>query len=1026
MKNIALYISIAIYTLAGTSQTPEPKHYNFAHYTEESGLLSYQVNSTVQDDEGFIWIGTNEGLQRYDGIRYKNFGQAHNDSSSILSKAILQVLIDVNKNFWILTLDGSVGLFDTKSFTAEVAHVKVKNEILLGSLTMPKRLVAADDGMIFLLLPGEELVTYNKDKHEFSAAHNFFTPRPEWKIVDFIPQPGTKKYWMCLSDQGFAVYDRNTGQLSHNGNNVGQELLIEHYKTTTNPNKLFFDGQGRAWHVGINDGLPYMYCYDLKMQKVVLNKYGFLAQVPKYHEIHQFLEQHDGTIWISGINILAKYLEKEKEFQQVYNGYVDDRSIEFIVITSLNEGRERNIWVTTANNGMFRFNPAEEFFIKIEHPSKLVGKIGTGAPVTFMDDLDGSILVGVWNDHLYRYDREFKPLPLRIRGLPSTEITTVVRMCQSRHGNFIWMAVKNGIYRYDQQKRQVQFYQLPMLKSRIREIEEDKEGNLWFGTHEHGVYKWEAKKGNIDSAQRIAHFLSIPEVRVNKIMVDAAGLVWVGTHTKGLYVIDPKTDSVVLHFDDKAANGLKLPDKMVSTILDYNDSLVMIGSSTNLLHYNRLQKKLSMVGSNKTLSGFIQSMEKDDTGYLWVTSTTGLYRVNVRNRVFVKFNRNDGIRNDFFVISASHLLPDGRIILGASESIIAFDPAAIKINTSYPVVNMTDFKVMNRSLPIDSLLRLQAIELPPNQNSISIDLSTMSYNTAYGIKYKLEGLDNEWKIADRSQQLVYTYLPPNSYQFQANSINAEGVEGANPLILHITVRTPFWKTRWFYGLLALSIGVIFFWLDKIRMQRKEAEHRMRSNIATSLHGEVNTALNQINILSEMAKIKAKTNLQKSTEFIDQIHSKSHNMIIAMDDMLWSISPDNDSMEKTVDRMGEYIAALNSRHNAGIEILVDERVKSLRLDMQFRHEVFLLFKDSILGLVIACASRCKIHLTIEKSNLIYSMQFNSKCCDIQQLNSLKERQELVKRAVATSATVDLQVLENNSILELRIPIRPNRA
>lgn len=1021
LKNIALYVSIAIYALAGLAQTPEPKRYNFTHYTEESGLVSYQVNSTVQDEEGFIWIGTNEGLQRFDGIRYNNFGQAQKDSASILSKAILQIHIDTNGNFWILTSDGKVCVFDTKSFTLKEAKVKVKNENLTGSLTTPKKLITDDDGTIFLLLPGEELLTYDKDTNEFSTSYNFFTPKPEWKIVDFVPERGTNKYWMCLEDQGFAVYDRKSDQLSYDGNNIGQEILIEHYKNTANPNKLFFDGQGRAWHIGMDEGLPYIYCYDIQKQKVVFSKYGFREQVPGYHEIHQFLEQQDGSIWISGINILAKYLENEKQFQQVYNGYVDERSIEFIVITSLNEGREHNIWVATGNNGLFRFNPSEEFFTNIPHPSKIAGNIGTGAPITFMHDLDRSILVGVWNDGLYRYDRNLKLIPLGIKGFPTDKTTPIISMSLSGRGKIVWMAVKDGIYKYDQLKRRVQFYHLPMLKSRIRDVEEDKDGNLWLGLQEHGVYKMDVKKGKIDFIQGISHFKSIPEVQVNKIMIDNKGLIWVGTHDKGLYVIDPETDTIIQHFHDRAPNGLKLVDNLVSSVLQYNDSLIFIGTSKKVLLYNLLQKKLSVLGSNKTISGIIQSMEKDSAGYLWVSSTAGLYRVNVQNRVFVKFNRNDGIRNDYFVISASHLLPDGRIIFGASESMVVFDPAAIKINTSYPVVNITDFKVMNRSLPLDSLLRLKTIELAPNQNSITIDLSTMSYNTAYGIRYKLEGLDNGWKIADRSHQLNFTYLPPGSYQLQANSINAEGVEGANPLLLDITVEAPFWQTRWFYGLLALSIGVIFFWLDKIRMQRKEAVHKTRSNIATSLHEEVNTALSQINILSEMAKIKAKNDPQKSAEFIDQIHSKSHNMIIAMDDMLWSITPDNDSMEKTVERMREYIDALNSRHHCGIEILVDDKVKSLQLDMQFKHDAFLLFKDSILGLVNARAYQCKIHLTIEKSNLIYTMEFNGENCDLQQLNNLKYRHEYVKRVDATKTSFKMQVLHSTSILELKIPI-----
>ena len=1023
MKNIALYVSIAIFALAGSAQTPEPKHYNFTHYTEESGLLSHQVNSTVQDDEGFIWIATNEGLQRYDGIRYKNFVQTAKNSSAILSTAIIQLLIDSNKNFWILTSDGSVGIFDTAGFTFKEAKIKVDNEMPIASFRIPKKLIADEDGAIFLLLPGEALLTYDKNAHEFSNSHNFFMPKPDWKIVDFVPQPGTKKYWMCLSDQGFAVYDRNSGQLSYDGNNIGQEILIEHYKKTTNPTKLFFDGQGRVWHIGMNDGLPNLFCYDVQKQAVILSHYGFREQVLRYHEIHQFLEQKDGSIWISGINILAKYLEEEKQFQQVYNGFVDERSIEFIVITNLNEGRENNIWVATGNNGLFRFNPSEEFFSNIAHPSKLSGNLGSGAPIAFMHDLDGSILVGVWNDSLYRYDQNLEPLPVGITGFPQDEITPIISMCSSRSRKIVWMAVKDGIYRYDQLKRRVRFYHLPMLKSRIRDIEEDNDGNLWLGLQEHGVYKINATEGKIDFIQGISQIKSIPEVRVNKIMIDNKSLIWVATHTMGLYVIDPKNDAVKWHFHDSATNGLKLPDTMVTSLLHYNDSLVLIGTSTKLLVYNRIQKKLTPLGGDKSISGLIQSIEKDSTDYLWVSSSTGLYRVNLQNRVFVKFNRNDGIRNDYFVLSASHLLPDGRIIFGASESMVVFDPAAIKINTSYPVVNITDFKVMNRSLPIDSLLRLNTIELAPNQNSITIDLSTMSYNTVYGIRYIMEGLDDTWKIAERPNQLIYNYLPPGTYKLRAHSINAEGVEGTAPLVLNIAVQSPFWQTRWFFGLLALTIGFIFFWFDKIRIQRKEAVHMMRNNIAYNLHEEVNTALNQINILSEMANIKARSDPKKSTEFIDQIHTKSHNMIIAMDDVLWSISPDNDHMEKTIERMREYIDALNSRYDSRIDILVDDKVKALQLDMQFKHDAFLLFKHSILALVIANASRCNIHLTMDKTNLIYSIQFNSEGCDMQQINNLSEQRDLVRRLDVVNAKIMVYKRKSHSEMELKIPFRP---
>jgi glucose-6-phosphate-specific signal transduction histidine kinase len=212
-----------------------------------------------------------------------------------------------------------------------------------------------------------------------------------------------------------------------------------------------------------------------------------------------------------------------------------------------------------------------------------------------------------------------------------------------------------------------------------------------------------------------------------------------------------------------------------------------------------------------------------------------------------------------------------------------------------------------------------------------------------------------------------------------------------------------------------------FQFDKTRAKRKETVQKMRSNIAGNLHEEVNSALNNINILSEMAKLKADRDPQKSKEFIEQIHSKSHNMIIAMDDMVWSISPANDSMEKTVARMQEYIDSMNNRRGANIKMLVDEKVKLLNQDMQFRHEAFLLFKESINGLLNAAAAACKIHVALEKSNLIYSIAFNNGECDKPQLNNMLEKLKISKHAAVINAGLSLQTHAGNSVLELKMPL-----
>jgi glucose-6-phosphate-specific signal transduction histidine kinase len=197
--------------------------------------------------------------------------------------------------------------------------------------------------------------------------------------------------------------------------------------------------------------------------------------------------------------------------------------------------------------------------------------------------------------------------------------------------------------------------------------------------------------------------------------------------------------------------------------------------------------------------------------------------------------------------------------------------------------------------------------------------------------------------------------------------------------------------------------------------------KMRTDIADNLHEEVNSALNKINILSEMARIKADKDPVKSSEYFEQIHQKSHDMIIAMDDMLWSIDPENDSMEKTVDRMKEYIDALKRRHSVNIDLLVDKKVETLMLNMKMRHDVFILMKEGIKSVVQAGTKNCKIHIGMQKDALLYILEIDNEGCDLQQLNNILQQRDLEKRLQAINATLNSYMHQNSSIFELHVPV-----
>lgn len=1019
MQKISLILTCFICLGFGLT-AQQTKQYNFSHYGTVGGLASNQINTVVQDAEGYLWIGSTEGLQRFDGIRYKTFRAIQNDPSSIPSNPILQLLIDKKKNLWVLTNDGKVGIFDTRKFVFREALLKVNDYSTVRY--SGKKLSTDEAGNIFYSLTNE-LVTWNEKLNEFSKEHNIF-PLPSGGVASFTHEHGTQKYWMTIKDGFIAVYNKATGNFNYPGHNPDKEYLVEITPKFKNPYNLFIDKKKRFWFQswGAEGSFASIYCYDPRNKKTALNTYNFVDELKSYYETDEFFEQSDSTIWVTGTGVFASFNEAENKFECVHNGYQSERSIFFESINVLFEDREKNIWTGTSNNGLFRFNPSEEYFTNIDHTHRVTNRTGNGTLMSFIATKWGTILAGAWGDGLYHYDRDFNLIPTNIKGITDGKGPSAWSMFASKDSNTIWISAQPGIYAIDQANRSAKFYNPPQLENRtVRQIAEDKLGNLWIGMQRTGLYKWTASKGKLNFNDGIEKFPGITNVNINHIVIDRKGLVWVATSDDGAYVIDPATDNVVMHFDKIALAEHTLPEEGVASILDYNDSLIIMSTSKQLVIYNRVTNKLSELGTPEMLSGYVSSLEKDLSGYVWVSTTTGIYRVNIQKKIFILFNRNDGIENDNFTLAASLVLPDGRLLFGSSTQFVVFNPSAIVLNSKFPNVTITDFKVSNRSMQVDSLLHLKKIMLGPSSNSLQIEFSTLNFNSAYLVKYKLEGIDKEWRIADKNNQAIYSYLPPGTYTFLAKTLDSEANEGENVTSITIRIKPHFWNTWWFYSLCAVLFAFAIFLVDRERMKRKESIRKMRNDIAGNLHTEVNTALNNINLLSEMARIKADQDPQKSKEYIEQIHTKSHNMIIAMDDMLWSLDEGNDSIEKTVDRMREYVDALRNRHDANIDLLVDKKVSLLPLNMGLRHTSFLLFKDGIKNIISIGAKNLKVHLGAEKNILQFTIQFDNEDCDMQQLNNLLHRQDLEKKLQSIKAEIGIQVHKTSSVISLQIPV-----
>jgi hypothetical protein len=415
-------------------------------------------------------------------------------------------------------------------------------------------------------------------------------------------------------------------------------------------------------------------------------------------------------------------------------------------------------------------------------------------------------------------------------------------------------------------------------------------------------------------------------------------------------------------------------------------------------------------------------MQQDRSGRIWAGLSDGLCRLDLQKKSILYFDRNDGMVNDGFSIGVSSALPNGRMAFATPYSFVVFDPQQIEKRKEVTVPLYTGFSVANRPLSVDSLLHEKVISLDRENNSIVIQYSGMSFRKDYKLSYMMEGIDKEWRDANNLNEAVYNYLPAGSYTFRLKTEDDKGVV-AEAIPLKIKVHPAFWLTWWFYGIVALVVAFIFYWLDRTKQEKRRALQHMRSQIAGDLHHEINVTLNNIYMLSEMARIKADNNAPLSKEYIGQIHDKSRTMITAMDDILWSINPENDNMEKFFQRIRELTGALSSGFDADISVSIPAKVRSLNLDVKHRLLFFLLFKDA-LQVVVALGQGRKTDIDIDmmKGDLLFRLQDGTAQIDQEDEKITAIIKTMQERVDQLEGELNIQQLDKGVTVVFRSPVK----
>lgn len=1009
-----IFIATAFFLFLATSASSQiPSQLIFSRITKKEGLASNTTFQTVRDKQGFLWIATQNGLQRYDGNRFHTFRHVPGSESSIPENVVSHLFIDSKDRLWLL-FDKQAGIFNTLA-------LKFRETRIDSSINMIRKIMEDGEGRIILFADNKQFV-YDETKHSFSSNQPLTSLPPGHTISDMAVDPASGSYWFT-GKQGSFLYDPKTKRVISKEKNVSKDRALDSLGQLKNARFPFVAKDGAWWMVTwipFTGSPPVLYSYDRKQNK--LKRFAEIRpyKPDSYYEIWNIFQQDNGTMWVYGMGLLAYYNTDEKRFIHINSDPFQQNGIDYDFVSNLYEDKEKNVWVCT-NKGLYRFNGDAQVFRNI--PNKRLDDTTEihNAVSAVVQTKNNGIWVSTWGAGIFAYNNQLQPITNPVTEAdPLNKGLHASFMLQRKNGE-VWIGTQTGhLTIYDPVTGKCfSVFQSLLQGQTITQLAEDHNGNTWIGSTSGVLVKCE--NGNWkDTAGSFKKTLS-DLGDIMKLYVDKGNRLWICTATDGLYQIDTRDGSVLKRFTGNAHKGDGLLNDGATDIIQYNDTTFLVASDGLCVLNTRTNKFTYLTPADGLPAEHITNIIIDKQKRLWIACDAGLYRLNIDNRLYISYDAADGITNDVFQVSSGTVLDDGKIAIGTPKNFLVFDPDRTIDKNEVPPVNITGFTLGTTHLQVDSLQKLDKVKLAHDNTFIRVELSTLSFRDRYYMYYMLDGLDKTWKRV-YNNEIIYQYLPPGSYTLKLKSQNGEGVESEKISMLQIAVDPPFWKAWWFYGALVLLIVALLFWLDHERIKRKTAILKMRSNIADDLHEDINAALSNITILSEMANIKADKEPEKSKEFIDQIRTKSKNMLVAMDDILWSIDPSNDSMKNFMLRFREYVDALKNQHNAQIDVLIDKRSENLNLRMKVRNEVFSLFKSGITNTINAGATNCRIHITYEKPSLIYTLEFDTAAINITQLTNLRQRAELLDKLEELDATLDFKEHKANAVFVLTIPVR----